>query len=191
VRYPFQGCRDCDEADDLRSVAKKEIIMVRSNALALFLLVGLIAAAAPAFAERGGNGNGNGPGGGNDASSSIELATVSGVARSGAPTPAYGDSVTFATTIERLAGWEYPMVAVTCYQDVNGDGALDTNMFGPDIVFGLLREPTATFELAGSSKWADRGGDAVCRADLDAYGWKGGQQSIRVLASTENWTVTG
>ena len=83
------------------------------------------------------------------------------------------------------------MVALTCYQDVNGDGTVDTNMFGPDIVFGLLDHPDAVFELAGSSRWADRGGDAVCRADLDAYGWKGGQQSIRVLAQTGNWTVTG
>jgi hypothetical protein len=163
--------------------------MVRSNVLALFLVAGLVAAAAPALADRGGNGNGSG--GGGSASSSIELATVGDVARAAALTPAYGDSVTFATTVERLAGWEYPMVALTCYQDVNADGTVDTSMFGPDIVFGLLNEPGAAFELAGSSLWAQRGGDAVCRADLDAYGWKGGQQSIRVLATTGDWAVTG
>jgi hypothetical protein len=165
--------------------------MIRSNVVALFLVAGLVAAAAPALADRGGNGNGNGPGGGGDVTSTIQLATVGAVALGAAATPAYGDSVTFATTVERLAGWEYPMVAVTCYQDVNADGTVDTSMSGPDIVFGLLDKPDATFQLAGSSLWAQRGGDAVCRADLDAYGWKGGQQSIRVLAATEYWTVTG
>ena len=164
--------------------------MVRSNVVALFLLAGLVAAAAPALADRGGNGNGNGPGGGSE-ESSIELATVNGSARGAVSTPAYGDSVTFATTVERLAGWEHAMVALTCYQDVDGDGAVSTDMHGPDIVFGLLREPDAAFQFAGSSPWAERGGDAVCRADLDAYGWKGGDQSIRVLASTGNWDVTG
>ncbi len=165
--------------------------MVRSNVLALFLVAGLVAAAAPALADRGGNGNGNGSGGGGTVTSSIELATVGAAALGAAATPAYGDRVTFATTVERLAGWEYPMVAVSCYQDVNADGTVDTSMSGPDIVFGLLDKPDATFELAGSSLWAQRGGDAVCRADLDAYGWKGGQESIRVLDATEYWTVSG
>jgi hypothetical protein len=31
----------------------------------------------------------------------------------------------------------------------------------------------------------------VCRADLDAYGWKSNQSSVRVLASTGNWTAAG
>jgi hypothetical protein len=166
--------------------------MIRSNVLALSFLAALAAAATPALADRGGNGNGNGPGGGS-ASSSIELATVNGTPMSAAvqsPIPQYGDSLTFATTVERLAGWEYPLVALSCYQDVNQDGTVDTNLLGPDIVFGLLDRPDATFTLAGSSKWAQRGGDAVCRADLDAYGSKGGQESIRVLDATENWTAT-
>lgn len=165
--------------------------MIRSNALALVLIVGLIAAATPALADRGGNGNGNGPGGWSD-SSSIALETVNGRTMDAAlPTPQYGDSLTLATTVERLAGWEYPMVALSCYQDVNGDGTVDTNLLGPDIVFGLLDKPDAVFTLAGSSRWADRGGDAVCRADLDAYGWHGGQQSIRVLATTGDWAAAG
>jgi hypothetical protein len=104
-----------------------------------------------------------------------------------------GDAVTFATTVEPLAGWEYPMVAVSCYQDVNGDGTVDTNLFGPDVVFTWLDKPSATFTLGGySSIWTLRGGgDAVCRAELDAYGWKGGKESTRVLASTADWLAQG
>jgi outer membrane receptor protein involved in Fe transport len=77
-------------------------------------------------------------------------------------------------------------------QDVNGDGTVDTNLLGPDIVFSWLDKPDATFTLGGySSIWTLRGGgDAVCRADLDAYGWKGGKESTRVLASTAGWTAS-
>ena len=91
----------------------------------------------------------------------------------------------FDTNAVGLAGWEYPMVAVSCYQDVNKDGTVDTNLLGPDVVFTWLDHPTAEFLLgAYSSIWTLRGGgDATCRADLDAYGWKGGQESIRVLDS--------
>lgn len=102
------------------------------------------------------------------------------------PSPVLGDTVTFTTTVPKLAGWEYPMVAVSCYQDVNADGVVDTNLLGPDVVFTWLDQPQAGFTLGGyMSIWTLRGGgDAVCRADLDAYGWKGGRQSVRVLAST-------
>jgi hypothetical protein len=77
------------------------------------------------------------------------------------------------------------MVAVSCYQDVTGTGTIDTNLLGPDLVYTGLDKPTAQFLLgAYSSIWTTRGGGpATCRADLDAYGWKGGQESIRVLAS--------
>jgi hypothetical protein len=90
--------------------------------------------------------------------------------------------------VEKLAGWEYPMVALTCYQDVNGDGRVDTNMFGPDIVFAMLDRPDAAFRLYGGFRsWS---GAAVCRADLDAYGWQNKVESIRVLDSTE-FNVSG
>jgi hypothetical protein len=126
-----------------------------------------------------------GKGGGTTASSRIALATTGA--------PRLGDLLTFKTTVEPLAGWEYPMIAVSCYQDVNGDGTVDTNLLGPDVVFTWLDKPAATFTLGGySSIWTLRGGgDAVCRAELDAYGWKGGKESTRVLASTANWTATG
>jgi hypothetical protein len=77
------------------------------------------------------------------------------------------------------------MVAASCYQDVNGDGSGDTNLLGPDVVFTWLDHPDAEIVLgAYSSIWTLRGGGpAECHADLDAYGWKGGQESTRVLDS--------
>ena len=73
------------------------------------------------------------------------------------------------------------MIALSCYQDVNRDGTVDTNLLGPDVVFTWLDKPSATFTLGGySSIWTLRGGgDAICRAELDAYGWKGGKESTR------------
>jgi hypothetical protein len=96
-----------------------------------------------------------------------------------------GGTVGFDTNAVGLAGWEYPMVAVSCYQDVNGDGTVDTNLLGPDVVYTWLDHPDAEFLLgAYSSIWTLRGGGpATCRADLDAYGWKGGKESTRVLKS--------
>jgi hypothetical protein len=142
--------------------------------------------AAPALAGKGGGGTAA-------TVSSIGLATVDGAAATQFPAGQLGDALTFRTTVEPLAGWEYPMIAMSCYQDVNGDGTVDTNLLGPDIVFTWLDKPGATFTLGGySSIWTLRGGgDAVCRADLDAYGWKGGKESTRVLASTAGWTAAG
>lgn len=159
-------------------------------ALAALTVAGLVSVAAPALAGQSGNGSPSGPN--RSGPSSIVLATVNGqpmTASIQSLSPSYGDTLTFATTVERLAGWEYPMIALSCYQDVNGDGRVDTNLLGPDIVFGLLDRPDSQFTLAGSSRWAQRGGDATCRADLDAYGWKGVRQSIRILAATGDWAA--
>jgi hypothetical protein len=131
--------------------------------------------------------------------SDIQLATVTSAdgttvkLAEGSIQPSLGSKITFKTVVEPLAGWEYPMIAVSCYQDVNGDNYTDTNLLGPDIVFSSLNKSDATFTLGGSSSiWTNRGGgDALCRADLDAYGWKGGKQSIRVLDTTGSWTATG
>jgi hypothetical protein len=158
-----------------------------SCAAALVLVLGF--SVDSAFAGKGGNGA-------STSTSSIAIATINGTTMAAAtqsPTPKLGDALTFATTLASLAGWEYPMVAVSCYQDVNGDGTIDTSLLGPDIVYSWLDKPDASFTLgAYSSIWTERGGgDAVCRADLDAYGWKGGTESIRVLATTGNWLATG
>ena len=109
------------------------------------------------------------------------------------PTLKLGDSLKFATTVGSTAGYEYPMVDLQCYQDVNGDGKVDTSLLGPDVVFTSLDTPDATFTLGGySSIWTLRGGGpATCLANLDAYGWKGGKESIRVLAGTGNWLAAG
>ena len=149
------------------------------------LIVVLAVSAAPAFAGKRGS----------PATSSIAIASVSGSGNAAAAQSSanLGDTLTFKTTVEPLAGWEYPMVAVSCYQDVNGDGKVQTDLLGPDVVFTWLDRPSADFTLGGySSIWTVRGGgDAVCRADLDAYGWKRGKESTRVLASTDYWTAAG
>ncbi|HET7449701.1 MAG TPA: hypothetical protein VFJ78_03835 [Gaiellaceae bacterium] len=152
--------------------------------------VAVIAAltAYPALAGKGG-------GASTTTTSSISIASVDGTlaAASTKPAPKLGDTVTFNTTVASLAGWEYPMIAVSCYQDVNGDGTVDTNILGPDVVFTWLDKPSATFTMGGyMSLWTLRGGgSALCRAELDAYGWKSGKESTRVLASTSDWVAAG
>ena len=128
--------------------------------------------------------------------SSIAIASINGTvmgAAASSPTPKLGDTLTFRTTVSGLSGGEYPMVGVSCYQDVNGDKVVDTGLSGPDIVFSQLDTPSATFKLGGySSIWLNRGGgSATCRADLYAYSWKGGKESTRVLATTGSWLAAG
>ena len=162
--------------------------MSRRTPMFMLLLATALVAAAPAFAGKVGSSSAS--------SSSIAIASINGVASATtltAQTPKLGDTLKFGTTVQPLAGWEYPMVAVSCYQDVNLDGTIDTNLLGPDIVYAWLDTPTAGFLLgAYSSIWTQRGGGpATCHAELDAYGWKGGKESTRVLASTGNWVANG
>ena len=161
-------------------------MLLRASGITALIAGALVLTATPALAGKGGS---------TSATSSIAIASVDGftAAATTSPTPKLGDTLRFATTVEPLAGWEYPMVAISCYQDVNGDGVVDTNLLGPDIVFTQLDRPSADFMLGGySSIWTLRGGgDAVCRADLDAYGWKSGKQSTRVLATTGHWNAKG
>ena len=166
--------------------------------ITLLITVVVLAVAAPAIAGKGGNPNGgNGGGGGNDATPtptatpspdtsssgkkgdasepSITIAAVDGAKTASNPTPAHGSAVTFDTTSGSLAGWEYPMVALRCYQN-------------NELVYVVLDQPDATFVVGGgSSGWT--AGDATCNGSLYAYGWKGGQESIRLLASTYDWTA--
>jgi hypothetical protein len=105
---------------------------------------------------------------------------------------ALGDTVTFTSTVEKLKGNEWPMVALSCFQDVNLDGVVDSTVGGPDQVFGVLDTPSAVFSLGGgSSLWLDRGGAATCKAELFAYGFKGGAETVRQLATTGNWAAAG
>jgi hypothetical protein len=178
--------------------------MHRRIAMIGVIVLGLAVTSGAAFAGKGGGGNGGGGGGGGGggstggtgtSSSSISVATINGVSAAGttSPAPKLGDSVTFNSSSSGLAGWEYPMIAVSCYQDVNGDGAVDTNIIGPDVVYTDLEKPTTSFTLGNyMSIWTLRGGgSALCRADLDAYGFKSGVESTRVLASTAYWTAAG
>jgi hypothetical protein len=125
-------------------------------------------------------------------SGSISIATVNGATYNSSVIPKLGDTMTLNTVAGSMAGWEYPMTVVSCYQDVNGDGNIDTSIVGPDVVFTDLEKPGTAVTLGGySSIWTDRGGSATCRADLDAYGWKGGKESIRVMSTTGTWQALG
>src|SRR5262249_8679893 len=119
---------------------------------------------------------------------SITFATVNGVAAASTsqPSPPHGSTVTFNTSAGSLAGWEWPMVVLSCYQDVNGDGTGGMNLLGPDLGYETRASPGATFGAAGGNGTA---GDAKCHAYLYAYGWKNGQESIRYLDGTEDWTA--
>jgi len=127
----------------------------------------LTLAAAPAIA------GGKGPGktsGAPLASSTIALESYSELR--------LGGKVGFDANAVGLAGFEYPMVAVWCYQR-------------GDLVYMQLDKPGTEFLLGGaSSAWLANGGGAACEADLYAYGWKGGQESIRSLAS-KTFDATG
>jgi len=163
--------------------------MVRNAPAFLIALVALAVVAGAAFAAKGGSSA-------STTSSSIAIASVNGTtmaASTKSPSVKLGDSLTFATTVGPTAGYEYPMVDLQCFQDVNGDGVVDTSLLGPDVVFTSLDTPGATFTLGGySSIWTLRGGGpATCLANLDAYGWKSGKESIRVLAGTGTWDAAG
>jgi hypothetical protein len=123
-------------------------------------------AAAPAMAAKGG---GKQTAGG--AGSTIRLESYSDLR--------LGGYAGFDTNAVGLAGWEYPMVEVGCYQS----GTL---------VYMELNEPGAEFLLGGaSSDWLTKGGSANCSAILYAYGWKGGKESIRNLDAAVSFDALG
>jgi hypothetical protein len=109
--------------------------------------------------------------------------------------PAFKSTVTWATTSGSLAGWETPEVVLSCYQDVDGNGVVDTSLGSPDMVYSWINAPGALDSFSGqgqTSTWTLRGGGAAtCRADLEAYGWKSGQSTVRLLATTGDFPVSG
>lgn len=123
---------------------------------------------------------------------SISIATVDGAPYTGQE-PVLGDELTFNTSPAHLTGGAYPMVAVSCYQDVNGDGTVDTSITGPDVVYTQLDHPPIAFTLGGyASIWTNRGGGpATCRADLYSYEFKHGGEQTQVLATTGDFPVSG
>jgi hypothetical protein len=164
-------------------------LFVAAATVAIFALL-----VTPAFAAKGGK-----PGGGGAAvtvGSSIDLCKVDGVAVNGcaagqasvasAPSAHLRGTVSFAATAVNLAGWQWPMVTVWCYQDGNGDGIHEFPNDGGDLVYAQMDYPNVDFALGGgSSDWLTDGGRAECKAMLYAYGNKN-PETIVTLAST-NW----
>lgn len=99
------------------------------------------------------------------------------------PSPSFGDTVTFTIT-GKLGG--HAKQVVYCYQDVNGDGLVDTeySSTNPDLVFAPVDAPGTPVVLGGYvSIWTLRGGGAAeCEAYLYAYG---PGSTFRELAETE------
>lgn len=91
------------------------------------------------------------------------------------PAPyALGDTLTFTTTIPKLKGYQYPMIVVACYQDVDGNGTVEIPALyegSPDLVYAWLDHPDQPFVLGatGDSGWRQNGGPAECKATLYAY----------------------
>lgn len=91
--------------------------------------------------------------------------------------PSLGDTVTFTTTTSGLHGNQDPRIQILCYQDVDGDGAVD------DLVYAWADWANAGFLLGGgNSAWLERGGPAHCHADLGYFDNHG---HFVILASTE------
>jgi hypothetical protein len=132
-----------------------------------------VMAAIAAFSPQGYGGKSAKP---SSSGSSIALDAVmsaDGSARLAADAqPSLGKRVTFKTSVESLAGWEYPMVVVSCYQSGK-------------MVWSTIDDPSASFLLGGAnSDWVVNGGAAACTGELAAYGWHRGIESIRSLATT-------
>lgn len=91
-----------------------------------------------------------------------------------------GSSVTFTTTVPKLKGSEYPLIAIECFQD------------GTPVYVGL-DFPDSAFVLGGaSSLWVITGGPATCQAKLYAYGVKYKGYTIeKLLAKTPMFDVQG
>jgi hypothetical protein len=177
--------RPAELAQRLSEPHRKETHMLKGLGTYTAVAVAVLVAAAFAVPALAGNGT-------RTVASSITFASIDGAAAPASPTTKMGDSLSFATTVQPLAGWQHPMVGVSCYQDVNGDGVINTSVTGPDVVYTQLDKPSASFMLGGySSPWIDRGGSAVCRADLYSYGFKSGIEYTQVLATTGNWSSAG
>lgn len=133
----------------------------------------------------------------NPGPASISIATLDGVPYSG-QTPAFLQTVTWNTSgIPHLTARAQALVVLSCYQDVDNDGVIDTTLGGPDIVYSWVDQPGATFSFSGQGQqsiWSLRGGGpAICRADLDIYPYPNPKtgQVITVLATTGDFPVNG
>jgi hypothetical protein len=125
--------------------------------------------------------------------------------------PYLGSEVTFATTYPKPTNpinKNQPMVQIDCFQDVNGDGKVDTTnnytygngSLSPDLVYGGLITTNQEYQKSltgyagdvlggGGSIWKDRGGAATCNATLFYYQRGKGQNNEQFiyLAKTADW----
>jgi hypothetical protein len=133
----------------------------RFQTLAGVVLAVVLAVSAPALAGKGGNGNGNG-GNGNGGGNGNQARSASISLDQAGRSLAFGDSVTFTTSVAGLNGTEYPLVHVECRSVRDGS-----------VLYGQLDDPGATFVLGGgSSRWWSVRDDAHCLAHLYSYGGK-------------------
>ena len=143
--------------------------MIRRFALA-FLVLALTLTSTAAFAAKGHGGTTSAP------PSTIKIEPYSQLW--------LGGDFGVLADAEGLAGNEYPMYTVWCYQDMNHDGSVTVDgTWNADSVYAEMRKPIDELTLGGAgSIWLTNGGGAKCDAVLYAYGWKGGQESVRTLA---------
>jgi hypothetical protein len=131
-----------------------------------------VLAAIATFSTAGYSGKASKPSSGGSSIALDSVLSGDGTAKLAGTKPALGNRVTFASTVGSLAGWEYPMVVVSCYQSGK-------------MVWATIDDPSASFLLGGTnSDWAVNGGAAACTGELAAYGWHRGIESIRSLATT-------
>jgi hypothetical protein len=139
----------------------------------LAALAAVVALGSPSLAAKTPKGSGGGTP--TQTGSSIAIDTVTSAdgttaKAAGLVQPSLGSKMTFKTSVQPLAGWQYAMVTVACYQDVNNDGTIEKSTTGPDLVYLQLDHPDSSFVLGGGwSQWLDRGGNATCEANLWAY----------------------
>lgn len=92
---------------------------------------------------------------------------------------AFGDGVTFTTSVSGLRGHQYPLVYVVCYSLEDGH-----------LLYGQLDYPETTFILGGgSSPWHEDRDDAECVGRLYVYGNKDGYPLF--LSQTPKFIVDG
>ena len=104
------------------------------------------------------------------------------IAINGAGPWAFGDTVTFTTTVDGLKGGQYPLVYVVAFSVVDGS-----------MLYGQLDHPDVGFVLGGgSSQWHLQRDDANCLAHLFAYGGKDrGHETIVELCAPVAFTASG
>ena len=121
--------------------------------------------------------------------------------------PYLGGLVTFTTSYPRVHTIKgaAPRIAVMCFQDVNGDGTINTtDTLSPDLVYAEAGSADQTYQKSltgspgfilggGASSWLTRGGAATCKADLYYYSaGKGTDPEVyNFLATTGTWQAAG